>query len=52
MVEWLTYKEVAADGVQVVGRIPLYSVHEVIQLVQNFLMGFLIVIFGFSLIFG
>ncbi|MBC3886999.1 HAMP domain-containing protein [Acetobacterium paludosum] len=51
-VEWLSYKEVAADGSQIVGRIPLYSVNEVIAIVQKFLLIFLIVIFSCSLIFA
>ncbi|MBC3795787.1 HAMP domain-containing protein [Acetobacterium tundrae] len=51
-VEWLSYKEVAVDGSQIVGRIPLYSVNEVIAIVQNFLLIFLIVIFSCSLIFA
>ncbi|MGV8906681.1 MAG: sensor histidine kinase [Acetobacterium sp.] len=51
-VEWLSYKKVAVDGAQIVGRIPFYSVHDVIQIVQNFLLVFLIIIFGSSLIFA
>ena len=51
-VEWLTYKEVAADGTQVTGRIPLYSVNEVIEVVQGFLLVFLSLVFMVSLVFA
>ena len=51
-VEWLSYKKVAADGTQIVGRIPFYAVHDVIHIVQNFLLVFLLIIFGCSLIFA
>ncbi len=51
-VEWLTYKEVAADGTQVTGRIPLYSVNEVIEIVQGFLLVFLSLVFLASLVFA
>ncbi len=51
-VEWLTYKELAADGAQVTGRIPLYSVNEVIDVVQSFLLVFLSLVFLTSLVFA
>ena len=51
-VEWLSYKEVAEDGSQIVGRIPLTSVNEVIEIVQKFLLMFLAVIFASSLLFA
>ncbi|KAF5089556.1 sensor histidine kinase [Acetobacterium wieringae] len=51
-VEWLTHKIVANDGAQIIGRIPLYSVHEVIEIVENFLLVFLMIIFGCSLLFA
>jgi signal transduction histidine kinase len=51
-VEWLSCKEVAADGAQIVGRIPLTSVSEVIAIVQKFLLAFLAVIFACSLVFA
>ena len=51
-VEWLTHKVVADDGAQIIGRIPLYSVHEVIDIVENFLLVFLIVVFVCSLLFA
>jgi signal transduction histidine kinase len=51
-VEWLTYKEIADDGSQIVGRIPLYSVHDVVKIVSNFLLVFLVLVFGGSLIFA
>lgn len=51
-VEWLTYKEVASDGVQVTGRIPLYSVNEVIDLVESFLLAFFFLMFACALIFA
>ncbi|MBK5244241.1 MAG: HAMP domain-containing histidine kinase [Eubacteriaceae bacterium] len=51
-VEWLSYKKVAEDGAQIVGRIPFYSVHDVVHIVQNFLLVFLFIIFGCSLIFA
>lgn len=51
-VEWLSYKKVAADGAQIVGRIPFYAVHDVVHIVQNFLLVFLLIIFGCSLIFA
>lgn len=51
-VEWLTHKVVAADGSQIIGRIPLYSVHEVVEIVENFLLVFLILVFIASLIFA
>ncbi|WP_084505012.1 sensor histidine kinase [Acetobacterium malicum] len=51
-VEWLTHKIVAADGAQIIGRIPLYSVHEVVEIVENFLLVFLIIVFACSLLFA
>ncbi|WP_373483268.1 ATP-binding protein [Acetobacterium sp.] len=51
-VEWLTHKVVAADGVQIIGRIPLYSVHEVVEIVENFLVVFLMIVFACSLLFA
>nr|WP_320027232.1 HAMP domain-containing sensor histidine kinase [uncultured Acetobacterium sp.] len=51
-VEWLTHKVVAADGAQIIGRIPLYSVHEVVEIVENFLLVFLIIVFACSLLFA
>jgi signal transduction histidine kinase len=51
-VEWLTNKVVANDGTQIIGRIPYYSVKDVIVLVQNFLLVFILVIFSVSLIFA
>ena len=51
-VEWLTHKVVATDGAQIIGRIPLYSVHEVVDIVENFLLVFLVIIFGGSLLFA
>jgi signal transduction histidine kinase len=51
-VEWLTHKVVAADGTLIIGRIPLYSVHEVIDIVENFLLVFLSSVFVCSLIFA
>lgn len=51
-VEWLTHKVVAADGVQIIGRIPLYSVHEVVEIVENFLLVFLMIVFAGSLLFA
>ncbi|WP_286946264.1 sensor histidine kinase [Acetobacterium sp. UBA5834] len=51
-VEWLTHKVVAADGAQIIGRIPLYSVHEVIEIVENFLLVFLMIVFACSLLFA
>ena len=51
-VEWLTHKLVANDGAQIIGRIPLYSVHDVIKIVENFLLIFLIVILACSLVFA
>jgi signal transduction histidine kinase len=51
-VEWLTHKVIASDGSQIIGRIPLYSVHDVIEIVQNFLLSFLIIVFVFSLVFA
>ncbi|WP_296558838.1 HAMP domain-containing sensor histidine kinase [uncultured Acetobacterium sp.] len=52
LVEWLTHKVVAADESQIIGRIPLYSVHEVIDIVENFLLVFLMIIFTCSLLFA
>ena len=51
-VEWLTHKVVAVDGAQIIGRIPLYSVHEVVEIVENFLLVFLIIVFACSLLFA
>ncbi|MEF9918445.1 MAG: HAMP domain-containing sensor histidine kinase [Eubacterium sp.] len=51
-VEWMTYKETVTDGAQIVGRIPSYSIHEVIQMVRHYLIFFLIIIFIISLIFA
>ncbi|MGL4607363.1 MAG: HAMP domain-containing sensor histidine kinase [Eubacteriaceae bacterium] len=52
VVEWITYKTLANDGAQVIGRIPSYSIHDVIHIVQNFLMVFLFIILCCSLIFA
>lgn len=51
-VEWLTHKVVATDGAQIIGRIPLYSVHEVVEIVENFLLVFLMIVFACSLLFA
>jgi len=51
-VEWLTHKVLAADGALIIGRIPLYSVHEVIEIVENFLLVFLMIVFACSLVFA
>ncbi|WKY47781.1 HAMP domain-containing sensor histidine kinase [Eubacteriaceae bacterium ES3] len=51
-VEWLTYMETTRDGIQVTGRIPLYSIHEVIDVVSDFLLFFFLIVFVLLLIFS
>jgi signal transduction histidine kinase len=44
--------ETTNDGVQVTGRIPLYSVHEVIDVVSDFLLFFFLIVFVLLIIFS